>query len=102
MEPVTTRDRGLDAVVVVNGKAWSDKSRSQQERFVKKIGAHMQDALYTAQPNLPRSTFTVRLPLHLSAEPRLELDLTRESIDLSKARRIDARLYGTPGVADAV
>jgi two-component system, NarL family, sensor histidine kinase BarA len=48
------------------------------------------------------STFTVRLPLHLSAEPRLELDLTRESIDLSKARRIDARLYGTPGVADAV
>jgi len=48
------------------------------------------------------STFTVRLPLQLSAEPRLELDLTHESIDLSKARRIDARVYNTPGMADAV
>lgn len=40
------------------------------------------------------STFTVRLPLYLSEEPRLELDLTRQSIDLSKAQRIDSRLYG--------
>jgi two-component system sensor histidine kinase BarA len=40
------------------------------------------------------STFTVRLPLHLSEEPRLEFDLTHEGIDLSKAQRVDARLYG--------
>ncbi len=39
------------------------------------------------------STFTVRLPLTLSEEPRLEFDLTSETIDLSKAQRIDVRLY---------
>lgn len=39
------------------------------------------------------STFTVRLPLALSEEPRLEFDLAHEGIDLSRARRIDARLY---------
>lgn len=39
------------------------------------------------------STFTVRLPLQLSAEPRLEFDLARERIDLSKAQRVDVRLY---------
>jgi hypothetical protein len=58
---VTVRDRGLAGDVVVNGKSWSDKSRTQQERLVKKIGAHMQSALYEAQPDLPRATFTVRL-----------------------------------------
>ncbi len=43
------------------------------------------------------STFTVRLPLHLSAEPRLEFDLANERIDLSKAQRVDVRLYaGAP------
>jgi signal transduction histidine kinase len=44
------------------------------------------------------STFTVRLPLQLSEEPRLEFDLADERIDLSKAQRIDVRLYrgGTP------
>jgi signal transduction histidine kinase len=57
----------------------------------------------TLQSELGRgSTFTVRLPIHLSAEPRLERDLTHESIDLSKARRIDARLYAAPGVSDSV
>ena len=39
------------------------------------------------------STFTVRLPLQLSAEPRLEFDLADERIDLSKAQRVDVRLY---------
>jgi signal transduction histidine kinase len=39
------------------------------------------------------STFTVRLPLQLSQEPRLEFDLTDERIDLSKAQRVDVRLY---------
>jgi two-component system sensor histidine kinase BarA len=39
------------------------------------------------------STFTVRLPLQLSEEPRLEFDLTHEGIDLSKAQRVDVRLY---------
>jgi two-component system sensor histidine kinase BarA len=43
------------------------------------------------------STFTVRLPLQLSEEPRLEFDLTHEGIDLSKAQRVDVRLYaGAP------
>jgi two-component system sensor histidine kinase BarA len=45
------------------------------------------------------STFTVRLPLHLSEEPRLEFDLAAESIDLSKAQRIDARLYASAAPA---
>src|SRR5947209_4886918 len=39
------------------------------------------------------STFTVRLPLQLSEEPRLEFDLADERIDLSKAQRVDVRLY---------
>src|SRR5262249_53357384 len=47
------------------------------------------------------STFTVPLPMQLSAEPRLEFDLADERIDLSKAQRVDVRLYagvspGTP------
>ena len=39
------------------------------------------------------STFTVRLPLELSEEPRLEFDLAHEGVDLSKAQRVDVRLY---------
>jgi signal transduction histidine kinase len=42
------------------------------------------------------STFTVRLPLRLAAEPRLEFDLASETHDLSKTQRIDARLYAAP------
>ena len=42
----------------------------------------------TLQSELGRgSTFTVRLPLQLSEEPRLEFDLAHEGIDLSKAER---------------
>lgn len=47
------------------------------------------------------STFTVRLPLHLSEEPRLEFDLADERIDLSKAQRVDIRLYAPAGPGDA-
>jgi signal transduction histidine kinase len=48
----------------------------------------------TLQSELGRgSTFTVRLPLQVSEEPRLEFDLAHEGIDLSKAQRVDARLY---------
>jgi signal transduction histidine kinase len=52
----------------------------------------------TLQSELGRgSTFTVRLPLQLSEEPRLEFDLAAEGVDLSKAQRVDVRLYaGTP------
>lgn len=39
------------------------------------------------------STFTVHLPVHLSAEPRLEFDLADERIDLSKAQRVNARMF---------
>ena len=54
----------------------------------------------TLQSELGRgSTFTVRLPLQLSEEPRLEFDLAHEGIDLSKAQRVDARLYaGASGI----
>lgn len=40
------------------------------------------------------STFVVRLPTALSDQSRLEFDLTHEGIDLSRAQRIDARVYG--------
>jgi len=39
------------------------------------------------------STFTVRLPLQMSEESRLEFDLADERVDLSKAQRVDMRLY---------
>ena len=39
------------------------------------------------------STFTVRLPLRRGDEPRLEFDLAHEGVDLSKAQRVDARVY---------
>jgi two-component system, NarL family, sensor histidine kinase BarA len=54
----------------------------------------------TLQSELGRgSTFSVRLPLHLSQEPRLEFDLADQGIDLSKAQRVDSRLQTTgPGV----
>ncbi len=44
------------------------------------------------------STFTVRLPVALSEEPRLEMTLALEGIDLSKAQKIDVRLYTGPHV----
>jgi signal transduction histidine kinase len=47
----------------------------------------------TLQSELGRgSTFMVRLPLQRSEEPRLEFDLA-DRIDLSKAQRVDVRLY---------
>jgi signal transduction histidine kinase len=51
----------------------------------------------TLQSELGRgSTFTVRLPLQLNAGPRLEYDLSR-GVDLTKAQRVDVRLYaGAP------
>jgi signal transduction histidine kinase len=52
----------------------------------------------TLQSDLGRgSTFTVRLPLQLSEEPRLEFDLAREQVDFAKAQRGDLRFY--PGTA---
>jgi len=41
------------------------------------------------------STFTVRLPVHLSEEPRLEFDLASESVDLTKAQRVDVRMFAS-------
>jgi two-component system sensor histidine kinase BarA len=45
------------------------------------------------------STFAVRLPLQLSEEPRIEFDLAHEGIDLSKAQRVDVRLYAEAAAA---
>ncbi|GIW82618.1 MAG: two-component sensor histidine kinase [Gemmatales bacterium] len=39
------------------------------------------------------STFRVRLPLHLSHQPTLQFDLAAEHVDLSKAQRVDVRLF---------
>ncbi|MSQ93236.1 MAG: HAMP domain-containing protein [Gemmataceae bacterium] len=48
----------------------------------------------TLQSELGRgSTFTVRLPLQLNEEPRLEFDLAAEQVDLARAQRVDARVY---------
>jgi two-component system, NarL family, sensor histidine kinase BarA len=48
----------------------------------------------TLQSELGRgSTFTVRLPMQLSEEPRLEFDLAAEQIDLAKSQRVDSRVY---------
>jgi signal transduction histidine kinase len=47
----------------------------------------------TLQSELGRgSTFTIRLPLQLSQEPRLEFDLADQRIDLSKAQRVEGRV----------
>ncbi len=56
----------------------------------------------TLQSELGRgSTFTVRLPLQLSEEPRLEFDLAAEQIDLAKSQRVDTRVYAsTPPVSN--
>jgi two-component system, NarL family, sensor histidine kinase BarA len=49
----------------------------------------------TLQSELGRgSTFTVRLPMQLSEEPRLEFDLAAEQIELARAQRVDSRVYG--------
>jgi two-component system, NarL family, sensor histidine kinase BarA len=57
----------------------------------------------TLQSELGRgSTFTVRLPLQLSAEPRLEFDLASERVDLSKAQRVDVRLYAGAAASPAL
>jgi signal transduction histidine kinase len=56
----------------------------------------------TLQSELGRgSTFTVRLPLQGGEEPRPEFDLAHEGVDLSKAQRVDGRLYGAPTRLDA-
>src|SRR5262249_21931433 len=44
----------------------------------------------TLQSELGRgSTFMVRLPLHLSEEPRLEFDLAEERLNLAREQRVD-------------
>jgi signal transduction histidine kinase len=48
------------------------------------------------------STFTVRLPLQLSPEPRLEFPRADERLDLAKVQRGDVRLYaGAAPAADS-
>ncbi len=55
----------------------------------------------TLQSELGRgSTFSVRLPVQLNTGPRMEFDLTRGGVDLTKAQRVDARLYAGVPAAD--
>jgi signal transduction histidine kinase len=55
----------------------------------------------TLQSELGRgSTFTVRLPMQLSDEPKLEFDLAAEQIDLAKSQRVDARVYAAQPAKD--
>jgi two-component system sensor histidine kinase BarA len=50
----------------------------------------------TLQSELGRgSTFTVRLPVELSPEPRVEFELADHSMDLAKVQRVDGHLYST-------
>ena len=52
------------------------------------------DGEVTLQSELGRgSTFTIRVPMQLSDEPRLEFDLAAEQVDLARAQRVDARVY---------
>jgi len=46
------------------------------------------------------STFTVRLPLQLSAESRLEFDLADQRIDLTKAQRVDGAIHDNSTLHD--
>ena len=39
------------------------------------------------------STFTLRLPLHITPEPQLDFDLANENYDFSNTKRVDARMY---------
>jgi signal transduction histidine kinase len=55
----------------------------------------------TLQSELGRgSTFTVRLPMQVNEEPRLEFDLAAEQIDMARAQRVDARVYGSAPVSN--
>jgi signal transduction histidine kinase len=47
------------------------------------------------------STFTVRLPLQLSDEPRLEFDLAHDNVNLANARRVEVRLFGGAPLSSA-
>jgi len=49
------------------------------------------------------STFTVVIPIELSTEPRLEVDLYYGSVDFSKARRVEPQLEddGSQGAKDS-
>jgi signal transduction histidine kinase len=55
----------------------------------------------TLQSELGRgSTFTLRLPVQLSSEPRLEFDLGVDPVDLATAHRAAARLYEAARAAE--
>jgi signal transduction histidine kinase len=57
----------------------------------------------TLQSELGRgSTFTVRIPLQRSEEPRLEFDLTNEQVDLSKAQRVEPHRHDSPPPAATI
>src|SRR2546422_10332905 len=43
MSELPPKDRGFFFVVGINGKMWSDLTRSQQERVANKLGSHLQD-----------------------------------------------------------
>src|SRR5437899_3345447 len=61
VSPVVAEGRGFQAVITISGKEWSDRSRSQQDRLLQKIGAHMQSELRAVQSGPPYNTFSAQL-----------------------------------------
>lgn len=58
---VTQQQQRYSTVVMIHGGAWSEKTRSQQDRVLQKIGFHMREALHEVQPAPPRNVFSANL-----------------------------------------
>jgi len=58
---VTPEGLGFRMVVTIDGKEWSDRNRSQQDRVLQKIAVQMRSALHSVQSGPPYNTFSAQL-----------------------------------------